>query len=98
MVELASDQVVAGRYRVLRLIGRGGMGAVYLVQHLETDEQLALKILHHGCSLCNSYSCNLRFSPFITRHRTTSINTNMYYSWLKSFFEHLAKNTLISIA
>jgi predicted Ser/Thr protein kinase len=48
MVELASDQVVAGRYRVLRLIGRGGMGAVYLVQHLETDEQLALKILHHG--------------------------------------------------
>jgi len=48
MVELASDQVVADRYRVLRLIGRGGMGAVYLVQHQETDEHLALKILHQG--------------------------------------------------
>ncbi len=38
--------LLAGRYRVLRPLGRGGMGAVYLVQHLHTDQQLALKVLH----------------------------------------------------
>jgi serine/threonine protein kinase len=37
--------VIAGRYRVLRPIGEGGMGAVYLVEHLKTDERFALKIL-----------------------------------------------------
>ncbi|HVY49673.1 MAG TPA: serine/threonine-protein kinase, partial [Minicystis sp.] len=43
---LVPGQVVAGRYRVERLIGEGGMGAVYLVQHVHTDEQLAMKVLH----------------------------------------------------
>jgi serine/threonine-protein kinase len=38
--------ILAGRYRVVRPLGRGGMGAVYLVQHLHTDQQLALKVLH----------------------------------------------------
>ena len=38
--------ILAGRYRVLRPLGKGGMGAVYLVQHLHTDQQLALKVLH----------------------------------------------------
>ena len=38
--------VLAGRYRVVRPLGKGGMGAVYLVQHLHTDQQLALKVLH----------------------------------------------------
>jgi serine/threonine-protein kinase len=31
---------------VERQLGRGGMGAVYLVQHLHTDQRLALKLLH----------------------------------------------------
>ncbi|UQA54783.1 serine/threonine protein kinase [Polyangium aurulentum] len=38
--------VVGERYRVVRQLGRGGMGSVFLVQHVHTDEQLALKILH----------------------------------------------------
>lgn len=37
--------LVAERYRVVRQLGRGGMGAVFLVEHVHTDEQLALKIL-----------------------------------------------------
>ena len=32
--ELAAGQVVAGTYRVLSLIARGGMGNVYLVEHI----------------------------------------------------------------
>jgi serine/threonine-protein kinase len=34
------------RYRVEKMIGRGGMGTVYRVKHEYTDEQLALKLLH----------------------------------------------------
>lgn len=43
---LEPGQIVAGRYRVERLIGEGGMGSVYVVQHVHTDERLALKVLH----------------------------------------------------
>lgn len=39
------NSIIAGRYRVLREIGRGGMGVVYAVQHLNTGETLALKLL-----------------------------------------------------
>jgi eukaryotic-like serine/threonine-protein kinase len=38
--------VIADRYRVVRQLGRGGMGSVFLVEHVHTDEHLALKILH----------------------------------------------------
>jgi serine/threonine-protein kinase len=37
--------VVAGRYRVERQLGVGGMGEVYLVQHVHTDEKFAMKVL-----------------------------------------------------
>jgi len=42
---LASDSEVAGRYRVVRAIGRGGMGVVYEVEHRHTGQHLALKVL-----------------------------------------------------
>jgi serine/threonine-protein kinase len=38
--------VLGARYRVERRLGQGGMGAVYLVRHLRTEERLALKLLH----------------------------------------------------
>ena len=43
---LEPGHIVAGRYRVESRIGEGGMGAVYLVRHVHTDESLALKVLH----------------------------------------------------
>ena len=39
------DTLIAQRYRVVSRIGSGGMGAVYLVQHIHTDERFALKVL-----------------------------------------------------
>ncbi len=41
----SSQEVIAERYRVLDLIGRGGMGAVYRVEDPHTDRILALKRL-----------------------------------------------------
>lgn len=36
---------LAGRYRVERLIGEGGMGDVYLATHLKIDKRVAVKVL-----------------------------------------------------
>jgi tRNA A-37 threonylcarbamoyl transferase component Bud32/tetratricopeptide (TPR) repeat protein len=37
---------IADRYRVLAPLGRGGMGAVYKVEHVMMKKELALKLLH----------------------------------------------------
>jgi serine/threonine-protein kinase len=39
-------QVIAGRYRVIELLGEGGMGAVYAAEHLALHKRVALKIVH----------------------------------------------------
>jgi serine/threonine-protein kinase len=44
-IDLASQSVFAGRYRVLRRIAAGGMGAVFEVLHLETQRRRALKVM-----------------------------------------------------
>jgi serine/threonine protein kinase len=40
--------LIASRYVPIRLIAKGGMGAVYEVEHLRTGEHLALKVLLAG--------------------------------------------------
>jgi serine/threonine protein kinase len=42
---LSPGVVFAGRYKVLRCIGSGGMGAVYEGEHVETERKVALKVL-----------------------------------------------------
>ena len=38
--------VIDGRYRIIDLIGRGGMGAVYRVEHVKMGKIMAMKLLH----------------------------------------------------
>lgn len=45
---LPTGTVIAGRYRVVRTAGEGGMGVVYVVEHVNTGGLAALKIMRTG--------------------------------------------------
>ncbi len=45
MQQFQEGTVFAGRYRIVRCIAAGGMGAVYEVIHLETERRRALKVM-----------------------------------------------------
>jgi serine/threonine-protein kinase len=49
-VALEPGAVIAGRYRLERLIGEGGMGVVWAATHLETGKAVALKHLRDEAS------------------------------------------------
>ncbi len=40
-----AGQVVAGRFKIVRLIGEGGMGAVFEANQITVDRRVALKVL-----------------------------------------------------
>ena len=42
---LGSGEVLRERYSIVRMLGEGGMGQVYLAQDLETDDHVAIKTL-----------------------------------------------------
>ncbi len=39
-------RVIADRYRIIELLGRGGMGVVYKVEHIHIGKFMAMKLLH----------------------------------------------------
>ena len=43
---LRADDVIDGRYRVIKTVGEGGMGTVYLAEHALIKRRVAVKVLH----------------------------------------------------
>jgi serine/threonine-protein kinase len=52
--------VLDGRYEILRLIGRGGMGAVYEARHTQTGRKVAVKVID-GAAADGSPDATARF-------------------------------------
>jgi eukaryotic-like serine/threonine-protein kinase len=44
-LSIETGQVIDGKYRVVKLLGRGGMGAVYLAEHTVIGKRVAVKVL-----------------------------------------------------
>src|SRR5690349_17182406 len=59
--------MLAGRYRVNALLGRGGMGEVYAVHDLELEEDVALKLLRSELSADAAYRKRLRSEVRLAR-------------------------------
>lgn len=49
-VEDLAGQTIDGRYRMLELLGTGGMGAVYRAERVDSPQMVAVKVLHSGLS------------------------------------------------
>jgi serine/threonine protein kinase len=52
--------VIADRYRVLSRLGRGGMGYVYLGEHVTVGRSVAIKVLTHDWSRSNAVAQRFR--------------------------------------
>jgi serine/threonine protein kinase len=63
--ELKPGMLIRNTYRIVRLIGKGGMGSVYLAQHTLMDEQQALKFLSSELSQDQAFA-----SRFLREVRT----------------------------
>ena len=42
---IGAGDVIAGRYRIDRVLGEGGMGVVFAATHLELQEPVAIKLM-----------------------------------------------------
>src|ERR1044071_6036165 len=47
-MSLPTGEIIDGKYRIVRLIGEGGMGAVYEGENVRIHRRVAIKVLHPG--------------------------------------------------
>src|SRR3954462_13542989 len=45
-MSLEPGQMIDGKYRIAKMIGEGGMGAVYLGENVRINRRVAIKVLH----------------------------------------------------
>jgi serine/threonine-protein kinase len=68
--ETRRGTVLAGRYELSALMGRGGMGAVYRARDLELDEVVAVKMLNRGFDDSNASILRFRREVKLARRVT----------------------------
>src|SRR3954449_8195281 len=47
-MSLQPGDTIEGKYRIVRLLGEGGMGAVYEGENVRIHRKVAIKVLHAG--------------------------------------------------
>jgi eukaryotic-like serine/threonine-protein kinase len=73
MVDVHPGQVLAGKYRVDRVLGQGGMGVVVAATHLHLDERVALKFLLPQAAKSDSVARFLREAKAAVRIRSEHV-------------------------
>jgi serine/threonine protein kinase len=63
------------RYRVIRLLGQGGMGSVYLAEHRHMERQVALKVINPD--MVNNADAVRRFRQEVTAAARLGPHTNI---------------------
>jgi serine/threonine-protein kinase len=81
--ERARGEVIAGRYRLDRVLGEGGMGTVYRATHLTLHTPVAIKLMHAA------YSAQEKYRRRFTREaRVTSLLKHPNAVQVLDFGEH----------
>ncbi|MGE3540164.1 MAG: HEAT repeat domain-containing protein [Candidatus Tectimicrobiota bacterium] len=77
VLRLEPDTLLAGRYRVVRQVGRGGFGTAVLVEDLVVNEEIILKFLHPALAaderIIKSFIRELRYARKITHENVIRI-------------------------
>ena len=68
--QLVPGDIVAGRYRIVEFLGRGGMGEVYEAEDAELGERVALKVIRHDSPLGSDLIDRLRREVQLARRVT----------------------------
>jgi eukaryotic-like serine/threonine-protein kinase len=76
--QLPEGTLFAGRYRLIRCVAAGGMGAVYEALHLETERRRALKVMHahlfQSDEMCERFKREVRIAAQVESEHIVDVS------------------------